>query len=170
MTSSATSKNASSMMICELNYAEADPTRGAVPRGKDTMLRILLRRSIPTLTTVKVTKSTRIPGIITRLGRGAQLITSSTGPKKRTPTGVPMISTGSEEISKRSSGLGAMPGSMMGRETATSGAPTTTTTRSIASTSKSFTGSRRSSSGPRNRRTRTDATSIRKEMKTLKKL
>ena len=170
MTSSATSRNARNMMTCELNYAGADPTRGAVPRGKDTMHRILLRRSIPTLTTARETKSTRTPGIITRLGRGARPITSNTGPKKRTPTGVPMTSTASEEISKRNSGLGGMPGSMMGRETATSGGLTTTTTRSIANTSRSSTGSRRSSFEPRNRRTRTDATSTLKEMKRLRML
>lgn len=169
MTSSVTSRNVLSMTTCELNYAAAmDPTRGAVPPGKDTMHQILLRRSIPTLMTARETKSTPTPGIIIRLGQGAQPITSSIGPKKKTATGAPTTSIGSEEISKRSSGLGGMPESMMGRETATSGGPTTTTTRSIVSTSRSSTGSRRSSSEPRKRRMRTEGSSIRKEMKRLR--
>jgi hypothetical protein len=169
MTSSATSRNVHSMTTCELNYAAAmDPTRGAVPPGKDTMHQILLRRSIPTLMTARETKSTPTPGITIRLGQAAQPITSSIGPKKRTATGAPTTSIGSEEILKRSSGLGGMPESMMGRETATSGGPTTTMTRSIVSTSRSSTGSRRSSSEPRKRRMRIEGSSIQKEMKRLR--
>jgi hypothetical protein len=152
-------------MTCELNYAGMDPTRRVLAPGKDIMHQILLRRSILTLTTVRETKSTLTPDIIIRL---AQPIISNIELKKRTTTGTRRISIGNVEISKKSSGLGGMPGTMMGRETATSGGPTITMTRSIVSTSRSSTGNRRSSSGPRHRRMRSEENSTRKEMKRLR--
>ena len=156
-------------MTCELNYAGTDPTIGARAPGKDIMHQILLRRNILTLTTVRETKSTQTPDIIIRLGLEAQPITNNIDLRKRTTTtGTPRISIGNEEISKKNSGLGGIPGSMMGRETATSGGPTTTTTRSIASTSRSSIGNRRNSSGARSRRMITEGSSTRKEMKRLR--
>ena len=168
MTSSATSRNARSMMTYELNYVEMDPIRGPVLQGKDIMHQMLLRRSIPTLMIARETKSTPTPDITIRLGQEGRPITSRIEPKKRTATGAHTNSISSEGISKRSFVLGEIMESMTVQETATNGGPTTTTTRSIESMSRSSTGSRRSSSGHRKRRMRTEGNSTREEMTKLR--
>ena len=170
MMSSATSRNAHSMMTCELNYVAIDPIRGQVPLGKDTMHQILLRKNIPTLMTVKEKKSTLTHDITIRLGQEGRPITSTIEPKKKTATGVPMNSISSEGTSKRSFELGEIMESMTVQETATNGGPTTTTTRSIVSMSRSSTGSRKSSSGHRKRHMRTEGNNTREEITKLRML
>jgi len=166
------------MMTYALRCVVANPAKDLalnIMQEKDTMLRILLKRSILIPTIIKEIKDTPIPGIITQLEpeQVQEHTITSIRPmaNQMRIIGTLRISIVNEGISKKSSGLAEMQASTTAvQAVATSGAHMTSMTKSIVNTNKNFTDSKKNTSDNKRRLMNGPEKSILTRMSELKKL